>query len=305
MIAVSAVIAFGLLGVYLWPANREQWRTSNDAMAVIGIDCSPLTPVQERRAELALKVLETFPRYNPIYEGAMHVFAAPAELADDPSHASCIPEDMKQRVAVATVQSGVWERGRAGITRLRLARQLGPRDPIIVKDVVGIAFASEAVSDPAFTDLRPEARSILASFGAAARPWKAVALREMGDGNSLATSAAQVAAASGDADAVTAVAGILDRLLKSEAGHVIPREKARRAVELAYALAAAGDKGRAYVELLRELLGRDIESFALQFGVIERKPNEVCRALELVGGNVAGQVLRSPQCKPPLSYLPG
>lgn len=305
LFAALAITSLALPGAWLLSAGGEEWRRSTDATAIVeNFACIPMTPTQAHRAELALEVLDNFPRSSPIFDGAMNVLGLPT-ISDDRAHAHCISEEMKQRVTGATLKSGAWDHGLAGLSDMMLARQLGPRDPKIVEHVAQSAFFSGPIPDAAFTDLRPEARSILASFGVAARPWKGVALNEMSDKDSLGTSAAQVAAASKDPSAVVAVADLLDHLLKSETGHVIPRERGKRAVELSYALGASSDAGRPYVGLLLELLRRDVQSLAPPFGLIERKPNEVCHALKQIGGAMAEQTLHGPECEPPLFLLPG
>jgi len=119
----------------------------------------------------------------------------------------------------------------------------------------------------------------------------------MNASDALGTSAAQVAAASKDAAAVSAVADLLRRSLSKYPAGAIPREPAQRLIEMAYALGAAGEAGRPYVGLLSELLSRDIQSFAPPFGVIERSPSEVCWALQMVEGKEAKALINGPRCQ--------
>jgi hypothetical protein len=249
------------------------------------------------RAELALQVIEKFPKHYEIYDSAMAVFGKYDE-------GSCFPEPMKNRLAEATLRAGVWGYGWPGLTRLAVAQQLGPRDPKIIEDVARAAFHSAPLDHQGSTDIRPHARAVLASFGAAAAPWREPALKLMNSEDSLGTGAAQVAAASRDPAAVSAVAGLLSQGLKAGPGKVIKRERAQRLVELGYALGAAGETAQPWVGSLIELLNRDVESLAPPFGVIERPPNEICRALNRIGGIPAQQALQSERCKRPWFLLP-
>jgi len=201
-----------------------------------------MTAEQEARAAVALDVLRRFRHHDSIYDGAMDFFGTARDLRAD--HPFCIPELMKQEIVQATLKAEVWKHGLAGHTRLQLARQLGPRDPAIVEDVAQVAFNTYLMSDIAYKDTRSEARSVLASFGEAARPWKDQALAAMSDRDALGTAAAQVAAASKDPQAVAAVARLLSQSLEAERRSTIRRPRASRVVELAYGLGAAGEAAR-------------------------------------------------------------
>lgn len=277
----------------------EDWKEPSRATAVaIDERCRPMTMAESNRAELALRVLQSFRRSEEMFDAAMGVFAY--HDGDKP----CLPETLKQQIAQATLQAGVWDRGFAGSIRLALAQQLGGRDPKIVEDVVRAAFHTEPVDDRGFSDLRPEARSVLASFGRSAAPWRVEALRLMHARDVLGTSAAQVAAASGDPSAIEAVARLLREELRSETGATIERNRAKLLVELAYALGSAGEAARPWVGVLIELLNHDVESLAPPFGVIERPPNEVCRALRRIGGVEAERALQGERCEEPWFLLP-
>ena len=220
------------------------------------------------------------------------------------SDLACLSDEFKQRVADATLNAGAWDYGLAGSARLRLAGQLGGRDPKIVEDVAEVAFYPDPVAGVASSDIRPEARSVLASFGQIAAPWREPAMKLMHARDSLGTSAAQVAAASRDPEAVRAVADMLHRELQDVGRKPIARKRAGQLVELAYALGAAGHVARPYIGTLVELLARDIESAAPPFGIIERPPNEVCRAIQQIGGEEAEKALTGERCEEPWSLSP-
>lgn len=292
-----------LLGACSLPAAKDDGQSATDAYAVADEDtCTPVSPQQRPRVAAALQVLNTFHDYDAVYEGAMEFFGYRRSLEDPEPF--CLDEDLKREITAATLNAKAWERGLAGSAKLNLARQLGPRDERIVRYVARTAFHDRPVADIAFADVRPHARSVLASFGVAALPWRDEALATMNAKDSLGTSSAQVAAASRDGRTLAAVARLLETELGDGAG-VIRRQRANRTVELAYALGAAGEAARPYTGLLVRLLGRQVEDAAPPFGIIERAPSEVCRALVRIGGSEAERAIRSRPCaERPWSLIP-
>lgn len=258
--------------------------------------CRPMTAADRRRAELALQVMSDFPRSAPIFAGAMEVFGRPQNL--DERLRYCVSSDLRDEVARRTTAASVWGWGLPGLTRLELARELGPRDPSIVQDVANAAFVGRPIEEPPFADIRPVARSVLASFGVAAKPWRQQALSAMNDQDALGTSAAQVAGASGDPEAVDRVGALFRKALRSApTGEAVPVEKGERLVELSYALGVAGPQARNHVSALVEFLNRDVEKGS-HFGTLELPPKEVCRALQAIGGAEAMTAVRGARCRP-------
>lgn len=265
-------------------------------------ECHAMTAPQIERARVSLAIFRAFKPFDPVYRGAADWLSQEQEIGEAEPH--CLPVALLKDATQATVETGEWDKQQLDIVPLRLARQLGPRNPKIIAYVARVAFAPAPLTDDIFSDIRPEARATLASFGSASRPWLETASHLMNSDTVLGTSAAQVAASSSDPKAVEAVAQLLRRQLEASSG-VIPRERAQRVVELVYALGAAGEAARSYVPLLKETLGRQVQSLAPPFGVIERQPNEVCRALKSIGGDEAEAILATEQCKPPWSMSPG
>jgi hypothetical protein len=262
-----------------------------------------MTPAQKERARISVAVFRAFKPFDPVYRGAADWLSQTQEIGEAKPH--CLPEALLQDAAQATLRTGEWDKQQLDIVPLRLARRLGPRNPKIIAYVVGVAFAPAPLTDDIFSDIRPEARAVLASFGPASLPYLETAIHLMNSETVLGTSAAQVAASSSDPKAVEAVAQLLRRQLGADTSGAIPRERAQRVVELAYALGVAGEAARPYVPLLKEILRRQVQSLAPPFGVIERYPNEVCRALKNIGGDEADAVLATEQCKSPWPMLPG
>ncbi len=257
--------------------------------------CAPMTVVDEQRAKLALEVMTSFPRHSPIFDGAMDVFGHPQNLRDPLPY--CVSTQMKDEVTKRTIAASAWNRGLPGLTRLALANELGPRDPSIVQDVASAAFLNMPIEEGPFFDIRPKARSVLASFGTAAGPWREQALSSMNSDDSLGTSAAQVAAASGDSEAIDQVAALFRETLDREPTNgAVPVAKGERLVELAYALGAAGPQARSHVPTLIRFLNRDVE-YGSHFGILELPPKGVCRVLEAIGGQDAIESARGPRCQ--------
>lgn len=257
--------------------------------------CAPMTPAQAQRADIVLSVLRDFPRHAPIYREAMGHFGRARDLGDEQPF--CLDEPTRAQITQATLGSEAWDYGLPGLQLLYLARQLGPRDEAIVRHVADGAFRSTAIGEGPYADIRPMARSVLASFGTEAAPWRDQALEQMHARDTLGTSAAQVAAASQDSGAVAAVAELFEQTLSKTPDGVIPRQTAMRLSELAFAIGAAGEAGRPHVELLSKMLAREIESAAPPFGIIARTPTEVCWALDMVGGRKAEELLESERCE--------
>ena len=289
-----------LLALYCFTAGcTPAGGSPSDATSVAIVQqCVGQTENGRARAELGLTVMETFQRYERMFDAAMGMFG----IAD--GKAECLSEEFKQQISNAAANAKVWDYGLAGRERLSLAQQLAGRDQAMVDDVARVAFALRPIEDGASTDIRPEARSILASFGLRAATYKERALKLMNASDSLGTSAAQVAAASQDSIAVSAVADLLRGELKQATGKAVPRVQAKRIVELAYAIGAAEEAERPYANLLIAVLNRDVESFAPPFGIIERPPTEICRALKRVGGPNAEHAIRGRRCAGKWFLLP-
>ncbi len=259
--------------------------------------CVAMTPDLKRRAALALEVLDNFSRHASIYAGAVDVFGRPRDAENlGPGEVYCVSESEKDRIARSTVNAGAW-RMLVGTSYLRLAFQLGPRNPDIVQAVGRHAFVDRPIEEGITKDTRPLARSVLASFGTAARPWRDQAMAEMSADDALGTSAAQVAAASGDQEAIRQVAALLQKAVDAEPPDEAIRINATgRITELAFALGAAREQARPYAPMLIELLNRDFTKGS-HFGALELAPTSMCRVLSAVGGSDAEAAIRGPRCE--------
>lgn len=277
-------------------SNRKPLKILMDAnYALPDQTCEPMTAEDERRAQTALQVMSDFPRHASIYSGAMDVFGHPKNLGDPLRY--CVSSDLKDEVVRLTTASSAWSWGLPGLSRLALANELGPRDPSIVRDVAGAAFLNRSIEEGPFSDIRPKARSVLASFGVAAAPWKEEALSSMNAKDAMGTSAAQVAGASGDPEAVNLVAALFRETLDNVPTEgAIPAEPGERLVELSFALGVAGSRARSHAALLVEFLNRDVLKGS-HFGMLALPPDDVCRVLQVIGGPTAMQAVEGPRCQ--------
>lgn len=296
----TAAAMIGALYLLLGGCNDrpEPYSTNLNALEFLpDRPCVAMTPTQEHRAALALEVLANFSRHASIYDGAIDVFGRPRDAEDlFPGEIYCVSEGDKDKIARLTAKADAW-RGLVGMSYLKLAFQLGPRDPVIVQAVGRHAFENRPIAEGIFADTRPLARSVLASFGTVARPWRDQALAQMSADDSLGTSAAQVAAASGDPEAIRRVADLLQKAVDAEPkDKAIGIKKGLRITELAFALGAAREQARPYAPMVIRLVNRDF-TIGSHFGALEMAPTSMCRVLSAIGGSDAEAAIRGPRCR--------
>ncbi len=257
---------------------REDWRSGESAYHVAYYeDCIPQSEEQRERTRISLLVLEKDAATSEMYRGAALGF-----MKSD-THL-CHDEDIDRKAAKLLVESGFFPRWIKDPRMLSVAHRLAKHDDRIVGMLERIAFAPKPIENETSTDIRPRARSILASLGSAiASKWKDRAIREMGSDDALGTGAAQIAAASAEPDAVAAVAKLLEDELPPDPGTVLRLPENQRIIELAYALGAAREAATPYLPLLQRLLTMKVEVNTQTVGKVEVTPSEVCRAYSRIG----------------------
>jgi hypothetical protein len=173
--------------------------------------------------------------------------------------------------------------------QLRLAGKLPDPSPYVVSAVAAVAFEEKAhhtqdVYLP-LLDLRPIARTVLASYGGSASAYRERAFGVMSANDSLGTGAAQIAAATGDPAALDRVKmlmeGILSSIPKAEG---IGLEQRDRLYELAYAMYFAGPDAAKYASPIQELMDRKVMSRAPPFGLVDLPPKQMCHVLDKIFG---------------------
>jgi hypothetical protein len=129
---------------------------------------------------------------------------------------------------------------------------------------------------------------VLAGFGAAASPWSDLAFGLMSSADPMGTGAAQIAVGAGHPQALARTQALmLDLLDAVPDGRPVPYRARNRLYELAFALGMAGSVAVPYAGPLVTLLGREVESWAPPFGMINYRPVRMCVVGEYIGGRAA------------------
>lgn len=202
----------------------------------------------------------------------------------------CTPQPIFAQVGAALNAPKGLGAGQLVEYQLQLAVQLPNPSDFVIDQVGRAAFNSDKQHSEIFPrqDIRPFARSALASFGKRASAFRQSALKEMSSDSALGTGAAQVAAAVGDPTALPRIVEMLDSLLSSVPPNAaIPLDKRDRLLELAWAIYFAGDAGRSASKSIHKVMPRKVESRAPPFGIVEISPKRFCRVLELIEGQPA------------------
>lgn len=210
----------------------------------------------------------------------------------------CPPPDMYRMVGeLITLNNGI--RGRPVEYDLRLFALIDEPSDYIVAGVAAVAFNKTPQESGIFPrrDIRPYARTVLASFGQRALPYLEQAEREVGGNSPMATGAAQVMAASGNAGAMEKIEKLIqDTLSQYPPDKVIPRQTKFRLYELSYGIFFGEDAVR-YAHLIEAVMSRKVESAAHPFGLIEHYPKQLCPLLERIKG--ADALAKFPYCTDP------
>lgn len=202
----------------------------------------------------------------------------------------CTPIAILTQVGASMVAPKGLGAGQLVEYQIRLAVQLPNPSDFVVEQIGKAAFNESKQHSELFPkqDIRPMARTALASFGKRASTFGDVALNEMSSHSSLGTGAAQVAAAIGEPLALPRIVEMFDDLLSSvPAESAIPLDKRDRLLELAWAIYFAGDAARAASQSIHRVMLRKVESRAPPFGIVEISPKRFCRVIELIEGQAA------------------
>lgn len=200
----------------------------------------------------------------------------------------CTPESILSQVGASMVAPKGLGAGQLVEYQLRLAAQLPNPSDFVIEQVGKAAFNSSKQHSEIFPrqDIRPMARSTLASFGKRAAEFKDAAKAEMAGDSSMGTGAAQVAAAVGEPQAVSQIIKLFEETLGSVQGDaVIPIDKRDRLLELAWAMYFAGDAGRPSCASIHKVMHRKVESRAPPFGIVAISPKRFCSVLEIIEGS--------------------
>lgn len=174
--------------------------------------------------------------------------------------------------------------------QLRLAGRLPDPSTHIVEVVGGVAFEDSPHPNqeqylPA-DDLRPLARTVLASYGQKALAFRDRAFEEMSGADPMGTGAAQIAAATGHPKALSRVQSLMEEILAATpADQSFGLEQRSRLYELAYAMYFAGPAAQPYTAPLQQLMKRKVKSRAPPFGLVDLSPKQMCHVLDKIFGS--------------------
>jgi hypothetical protein len=266
-------------------------------------DCVSPSPEELARYKLAVQVLDAFGDERSLLSDGAAKFFAYGIYRHEPkgTFPVCPPDGLYHRVAEIMAQHKMWDRGRQiGRTEygLRLASRIGEGRPEIIAAIGEGAFSKEPQPAALSTrnDIRPWARTVLASFGREAASFGNAAFALISSEDSLGTGAAQVAAAVGYPGALSRITSLMKQILSSiSKDRAIPRDKRNRLYELAYAIYFSGEAGRDHLDPILELMERKVQSWAPPFGMVELQPRRMCILLRKI--NVDESVINSfPYC---------
>lgn len=210
----------------------------------------------------------------------------------------CDPAEIYERAGELIGSSDHLRRGRITEYGLTLIAKLPKPDIELVEIVAASAFNKHPQQSEMFKDLdiRPLARSVLASLGHMAKPYGDKAFELISISDALGTGAAQVAVASGHPMALSVVERLmrekLDSIPLNEAVSLSDRD---RLYEMSYALYFGGADARSHLRPLFDLMKRKVQSWAPPFGMVELDPRKMCFVLAAIQGTDA-EFLEIPYC---------
>lgn len=220
--------------------------------------------------------------------------------ADKESVPVCPPSDTYAR-ALSAIEAAKGLNVFLEEYQLELAGRLPNPSDYVVERVAAVAFAEkphirrEQYLPP--LDLRPLARTVLASYGRRAEKFRDRAFEEISADDSLGTGAAQIAASTGHPAALPRVKALMEAILaRTPAAEPIGLEERRRLYELAYAMYFAGAKAKEHAAPIQELLKRNVKSRAPPFGLVDLSPKQICHVLDGIFGNDQSPSRSHPFC---------
>jgi len=295
-VIIIAVLAFsaGWLSRFLGSdaAGRKvpEWKLASAIPDLAASNCVEANPEERKVFELAANTLDLVAEQKNILWlgiGAQKFLSIGLSRAGSVKPVPiCPPQDIYGRVAdTLTTSQGL--KGRLEEYQLRMISKFPHRSEYIVDAVANSAFNETPQESEVFKnqDIRPFARTVLASFGKQASKYAAVAYDKMSPDDSLGTGAAQVAAATGHPGALDRIQNMMDDILSSVPDNrAIPWDARNRLYELAYAVYRDDDGAKQHTAPIRKLMMRKVQSRASPFGMVELRPKRMCDVLERIEG---------------------
>ena len=292
----AAVLLFGLLLGCKQETKEESWQLAEAIPPAPSEKCLSPNSREEALFDAAAQVIElTEPgTINALNIGAEEFFGNALYRQSGPRGVPvCIPHSSIRRVANVFAKRDGFGPGGLSEYQLSLASKLPSRSAGVVQRVAEVAFSPEVYpsSIMRFTDMRPFARTVLASFGNDAVPYASKAYLEISMENSMGTGAAQIAAAGGHPDALPRIRRMIEKSLASTpANQPIPRDIRNRLYELAWSLYYAGtESGQSNIDLLHKIMSRKVEAWAPPFGSVSADPKKLCDLLVRIDGEQSAE----------------
>lgn len=289
LITMVALLAFGAgwLSRSLQKPAAPKWELAD---ALPDFDRVPCVAPDERERQLlefAASALNLDERISSLRIGAIKLLAHGIYRGEiGKSIPICPPYDIYARVSESkSLQNEI--KYRLVEDELKFFSRLPQRHHSVIRAVGASAFSNQPQQSEIFRerDIRPYARTVLASFGKDAAPFSDAAYNDMSSNDSLGTGAAQVAAASGHPDALVRIQKMMNDLLSSiPADKALPRRIRNRLYELSYAIYFSGDGAKNQTDPIKTLMTRKVESWAPPFGMVELNPKRMCSLLERIEG---------------------
>lgn len=269
------------------------------------VACRAPDETESRRDELALELLRTWRPDDPgssLRDATIRHFASRSGFRRGDRIPVCLPEPLKDAIAEAAVAAGLFAGPFLEPDLLRLAQQLGPRDPSIAAAVTRTAFETSGIFHVGGVRPSAAARVVLAGFCGTDPALAARAFEEANIMTPGGRAATLLAAACGSEEALAFASAGMSRLLRGEHGAIsLASGDALR--ELAIALQAGGERSQPYAAPIRAMLDRLLMSQAPPYGMIRVPPSRLCAVAAAIGGEVAEAARAKPFCQQDRSRL--
>jgi hypothetical protein len=276
ILLAGVMIGYGLNE--FWP-KKPKWDSDALFLWTLSLPCVTPTESETKRFELAAEILES--------EGGLWLDIGAIKFL---SHGIYRDTANNKKIRVCS-PLGVYQRASDAITHrkllnartqehhLKLASKIEHPSPYIIETVAKVAFSTGVQIDNN-KDIRPLARSILASFGELSKEYSNQAFEQMGSSTPLGTGAAQIAVATAHPDALQRTQELMNEILgEYAAGEAISYKAKDRFSELSYGLALAGDSAKLYTAPIENILERKIMVWGGWFGNLPADPKNMCRVL--------------------------
>lgn len=211
---------------------------------------------------------------------------------------NCLPSSIFNQLPQIITNNNMLE-ARIVEHQLELAEKSSNSTPYIIEKIGNSAFNKKRQGSETFTkhDIRPFARTVLAKFGKDALLFSDEAFNQISSDSALGTGAAQVAAAVGHPEALQKINKMMiSELRKIPNDQAIPWHTRNRLYELAYAIYFSKTKDEKYINTIRELMTRQVQSWAPPFGLIEMYPKRMCKLLAKIQGSNLNSVSEYHYC---------